>query len=423
MTDRDARTTLRTAFDAALRAADPSRAVSQALPGHRDAIARAEHVHVAALGKAAIAMTRAARPALAGREGRIVVVTTAGAADDPLEVAEVIEGGHPIPDEGSLRGGDALLSLAEGAGPNDLVLALISGGGSALAAAPRPGFTLDDKIRVTRLLLGSGADITEMNVVRRALSRLKGGGLARAALPAPVLALILSDVPGDDPADVASGPTAAAPAAPSPDEVLLRHNLLGDLPDDLVRRIQETPRSGASPSATNEIVASNAQSVAAAEAALSEAGHKVHRLSGWLGGDVADATTRLLDTMREAISEGVTALVAGGETTVRVTGDGNGGRNQELALRMALAEADAPLDRRWAFFSGGTDGRDGPTDAAGGFADPGTLDRIRAAGLAPRDELARNNAYFALDAAGDLLRTGPTGTNVADIQITLLGKA
>ncbi len=416
-----ARALLGRCFAVAVDAADPARAVRLAVARNRQTLAGAEKVLIAAIGKAACAMADAAAAELGDRVVAGVVVTTREAAR-PVAGFQVIAGGHPVPDAGSLEGGEAILALARQAGKEDIVLALISGGGSALAVAPRPGITLARKQEITEALLRSGADITAVNALRRNLSRLKGGGLLAAAAPARVLSFIVSDVPGDDPAIIASGPT--APGVPK-DSAGYRQAL-----DELGRLLLASEREAMAGSADaygsvlyqNEIIASNAASVAAVGRYLASQGITSVCLNGWLGGDVQAAAEAILAAMRLTVDQvHRTAVVFGGETTVRVTGDGLGGRNQELVLRLAESEAASPLGRPWVFLSAGTDGRDGPTNAAGGFSDNGTLSRLEHQGLNLADILARNDSYSALAATDDLFMTGPTGTNVADIQIALIG--
>ncbi|KIT17831.1 glycerate kinase type-2 family protein [Jannaschia aquimarina] len=381
-------------FMAGVRRADPDRAV-------REAVIDAAPDAILALGKAAVPMTSAALtrfpdiPAL--------VVTNPENRTD-LPGARVMYGAHPVPDESSARAGAALLEAAEALTEGHRALVLISGGGSALAVAPVEGVSLEDKAEVSRLLLGAGLEIDAMNAVRQALSRIKGGGLARAAAPAFVEALLLSDVIGDDPAIIASGPT--VPPVGGAREVLERAGLWDRVPAS-VRAALRRPPVAQVPVSTWRLVGSNALSVAAmAEAAPGAMADPIP-----LTGDVAEAARRVAAAARR----GPGTTLWGGETTVVLRGDGLGGRNQELALRVALALED--LDRPWAFLSGGTDGRDGPTDAAGAVVDDGTVARIRAAGLDPAAALARNDSYPVLDAAGALLRIGGTGTNVADLQI------
>ncbi len=289
------------------------------------------------------------------------------------------------------------------------MLYLISGGGSALLPAPAEGISLQDKVAVSRLLLASGAGIEEMNLVRQQLSRVKGGGLARVAAPAFQRALILSDVVGDDLRAVASGPT----VAPLGDREQARRaararGIWDDLPEAVRRHLEQDVAPVPVPDVENRLIGSNAMSVAAMEAAC----------GGWvekspLVGDVADAARRVWDEARPG------ATLWGGETTVVLRGVGKGGRNQELALRVALLAEAKGVAGPWVFLSAGTDGRDGPTDAAGGLVDAGTLDRMRAAGVDPVTALEQNDSYTALAASGDLVVTGETGTNVADVQVLI----
>ena len=389
-------------FAAGLRRADPGPAVSAAL---REAAAPTV---IVALGKAALAMARAALNRFPGTP--CLVVTNAENAGT-LSGARILIGEHPVPGAGSATAGEAALSAVAGLGAADRVLALISGGASALAVAPVEGVTLADKAVVSRLLLASGLDITAMNLVRQNLSRLKGGGLARAAAPATVETLILSDVVGDDLAVIASGPTVPPAGGPGAARSLLEAEGLWDKVPQSCRAALTRPGPDATPQGPVRLVGSNRLS---AEAMLEAApGAKLEEAP--LTGDVREAAGRVAAAARR----GAGTTLWGGETTVRLRGQGRGGRNQELALRVALALRD--LDRPWAFLSGGTDGRDGPTDAAGGLVDDGTLGRIAAAGLDAEALLAENDSYPALGAAGDLLMTGGTGTNVADLQILRVG--
>ena len=380
--------------------------VARAAPGPAVAAATAGMARpdaILALGKAAVAMARAALERWPGTP--CLVVTNAGNAAD-LPGARVLVGGHPVPDAGSLAAGEALLSAAASLRAGQRGLALISGGGSALAVAPVTGVTLAHKAEVARLLLGAGLDIAATNRVRARLSRLKQGGLARAAAPATLDALILSDVVGDDLAAIASGPTVAPAPGEDARALLERAGLWARIPA-AARAAIEAPPPSPPPAATARLVGSNRLS---AEAMLAVAPGAVLDPAP-LVGDVAQAAERVA----EAARRGPGTTLWGGETTVVLHGDGSGGRNQELALR--VAEALEGLGRPWAFLSGGTDGRDGPTDAAGAMVDGGTLGRIAAAGLDAADHLARNDSHPALAAAGDLLVTGATGTNVADLQI------
>jgi hydroxypyruvate reductase len=306
--------------------------------------------------------------------------------------------------------------LAE-AGPADRVSALISGGGSALLPAPVEGVSLADKAETSRLLLGAGVDISQLNLVRQALSRLKGGGLLRAAHPAPVTGYILSDVIGDDLRVIASGLTVAPVGSRDQARALLQGlDLWPKLPASVRAALEREGNTGPLPAARNILIGSNRKSLEAMQAA---AGADAVIISDRLEGDVADAAARIIAAAQSAGDRA--CLIFGGETTVRLQGTGLGGRNQELALRVAMAMPD--LGRPWVFLSGGTDGRDGPTDAAGGVVDAGTVARIRAVGGDPAALLANNDSHRALFLAGDLLVSGATGTNVADVQVLLMGPA
>lgn len=394
---------------AGIRAADPGDAVTQALRDRPFEIGPGR-VQIIAVGKAAISMARAAMQAFATPPPTLIVTNYENAGDVPH--AEVFAAGHPVPDENGQKAAQAVQRALQSTGANDRILALISGGGSALLPAPVPGISLADKARVNQLLLGAGVDIDQMNLVRQQLSVLKGGGFARLAAPAQVSALILSDVIGDDLRTVASGPT-VAPLGNAADAiaVLRAAGIWDELPKTVVHHLQTRTSETVSepPAVENRLVGSNAISVAAMAAHDRDA--VVHARP--LIGDVADAAREIA-----AVPAGQTTLF-GGETTVVLAGDGLGGRNQELALRVAMLAESAGWAPGWVFLSGGTDGRDGPTDSAGGLVDDGSLARMRAAGVDPEMALRDNDSYHALQAAGDLLITGATGTNVADLQVLI----
>ena len=384
-------------FRAGLDRADPVRATEAHLP-------EAAPAAILALGKAAIPMARAALSRFPGVPATVVTNPENAAA---LPGATVLLGAHPVPDAASARAGAALLEAAAAA--EGRVLALISGGGSALAVAPVEGVTWADKAAVSDLLLGAGLDIGAMNVVRRACSRLKGGGLARAARHG-LDALILSDVVGDDPQAIASGPTVAPTTGAAEARAVLRGAGLWARVPPSVRAALARPDPAPPPAAGWTLVGSNALSVEAMAAAAPGAA-----VARPLTGDVADAARRVAAAARG----GPGTTLWGGETTVVLRGGGTGGRNQELALRVALLLEG--FGRPWAFLSGGTDGRDGPTDAAGAVVDGGTLARMRARGIDPAARLGDNDSHPALAASGDLLVTGGTGTNVADLQVLRVG--
>jgi hydroxypyruvate reductase len=374
---------------------------------------------------AAAAVPVALRPA-AG------VAVTHHAAVREVEGFRVLGAGHPLPDEGGVEAARAVAAIAQAAGDGDLLLVLISGGGSALLPAPAPGVALNEKIAVTDLLLKSGADIHELNIVRKHLSILKGGGLARMAAPAELHALVLSDVIDDDLSTIASGPTVPDPSTFADAlAVLSRRGLLDRAPESVRRRlfdgaagkVPETPKPSdpcfAGSAAT--LIGGNRTSIDAVRRRAEELGWSAALLGRPLAGEARRQAEPLLLAAVDARGRqaGRLALVAGGETTVTVRGGGRGGRNQELALAFALGAERRELPGDWVFLSGGTDGRDGPTDAAGGLVDRGTIERIERRGLSAQGCLDDNDSYEALAASGDLVRTGPTGTNVADLQIFL----
>lgn len=417
MTIASMRQTATDLFAAAVKAADPGRAVTTHLANHPFPLpSPGGQTLVIAIGKAAPLMLRAALDHITGPVTALGV--THHENTDQIPGITILTAGHPVPDADGLRAGEQILRLLDAAGPDDQVIALISGGGSALVPAPVPPLTLADKQMVNRILLESGLDITAMNLVRQSLSHLKGGGFLRHAAPAPMTALILSDVIGDDLRAIASGPTVAPLGSRSDATKLLRHhNILDLLPDAAQQALASTGDTTALPNATNTLVGSNRQSLNAMRKAAT--GWSAQIVSDSLTGDVADAAKTILRAAQDTLVTTPTALIFGGETTVQIRGTGRGGRNQELALRVALA-AENNLPKNWVFLSGGTDGRDGPTDAAGGLVDPGTARRISATGVDAHSLLANNDSYAALLASNDLLITGATGTNVADVQVMLL---
>jgi hydroxypyruvate reductase len=415
MTDAtDPRALARALYDAAVRAADPGRALEAALAGHP--LPRPEgRTYVIGIGKAAPRMVATLLPHIDGPCRALAVTHHENRAEVPG--ARVLRAGHPVPDEAGAAAAREAMAMLDQAGPDDAVIALISGGGSALVPAPVPPLTLADKKAVNEALLAGGLDIVAMNLVRQQLSELKGGGFLRHAAPASVSAYILSDVIGDDLRAVASGPT-VGPVGTAEDAcaTLKKAGLWDCIPAAARRRLTDAPPPEPLPEATNVLIGSNRHALDAMAATAEEAGLSTRVVNDALVGDVADAAAEILDSFDAP--EGPRVLLFGGETTVTIRGDGCGGRNQELALRVAMG-ARAP-GRRWAFLSGGTDGRDGPTDAAGGIVDAGTAGRISEAGGDAAALLANNDSYRALDLAGDLLKVEATGTNVADVQALVL---
>ncbi|KEO61614.1 glycerate kinase type-2 family protein [Thioclava indica] len=413
MSDLDQR--VRAIFDAGVAAADPAQAVAQAMDWAREDMPGPGGCwQVIALGKAALAMAGAALADLPGGTGALIVTNPENADGAALpEGARLIVGDHPVPGAGSEAAGRAILETLARLGPQDRVLALISGGGSALAVAPVDGVSLSDKAEVSRLLLGCGADITQMNLIRQQLSQLKGGGWL-AASAAPVTGLILSDVPGDDLAVIASGPTVSPIGTRVQARDLCRDlGIFDALPAPVRAHLTQADAPRDLPAARNRLIGANAISVAA----MLEAGAQEAPFA--LSGDVADLAPRIVALLADLAPGQVLAF--GGETTVTLRGDGLGGRNQELALRVALLAEQAGVSGAWRFLSGGTDGRDGPCDAAGGVVGPRTCQAIREAGENPDALLANNDSYRALKAGQALLVTGATGTNVADLAVLARG--
>jgi len=344
---------------------------------------------------------------------------------------ELCECGHPVPDENGVRGAERIEAIAKSAGEDDMVACLISGGASALMPAPAPPVTLGDTRKITELLLRAGADIHEMNCVRKHISRLKGGQLARLAAPASVLTLILSDVIGDDLDVIGSGPTVADPSTfQDAKAILQRRGILRDAPKSVRERIEsgvrgkipETPKPGDPifSRVENVIIGSNRQALHAAARAARNLGYRASILSSFIEGEAKE-----IARVHAAIAKELAAkkragrpvcIISGGETTVTVRGKGLGGRNTEFALSAAHEIAGLPDT---AIFSAGTDGTDGPTDAAGAFADGTTIARAEKLGLNAEAHLTDNDSYHFFEALGDLCKTGPTNTNVMDIQLVI----
>ncbi|HZN53225.1 MAG TPA: glycerate kinase [Methylomirabilota bacterium] len=417
MTARDA---ARAIFDAALAAGD----VTPLVRRHLALESRHRRVLVVGCGKASAAMVAAAEEALGDRIAGGFVVVKDGCAV-PVRRVEIADAGHPVPDARGLAASARLLELAQGAGEEDLVLFLVSGGGSALTPAPAPPITLAEKQELTRLLLASGATIGELNAVRKHLSRFKGGQLARAASPASVLTLALSDVIGDPLDVIASGPTAPDPTTfADAREVLARRGLAGRVPASIAARldaglrgeIEETPKPGDRlfDRVTNVVIGNNTLIADAAVAAASRLGYRPHLLTRELQGEAREVARELVARARRL--EPPACLIAAGETTVTVRGKGRGGRCQEFALAAALEIT--PADRMTAL-AAGTDGSDGPTDAAGAIVDADSVTRGTRAGGDARRAMEENDAYRFLTASGDLIVSGATRTNLLDLYLVL----
>ena len=414
---RNSTNALRSAFQAAIDQADPEAAIAR----HMNALSHNANgrLIVIAAGKAAPAMLRGAMAHLV-RDIEALCVTHKE-NQDRIENIPFFNSGHPIPDDVGLQATQKISEILAKTTADDNVIALISGGASALLPAPAQGISLADKQALNAALLASGLDIVEMNMIRQQVSTLKGGGLLRQAAPAPVSAYILSDVVGDDLRAIASGPTVAPLGTKTSARERLQHVGAWDtLPASIQNHLQGPDVNDDLPDASNTLVGSNRQSVEAAAAHL-RSDFNVIAIDEPLVGDVGTAAETIITALDNQLPVNApTAIVWGGETTVQLRGDGRGGRNQEMALLVAQHLNARNPSQTVHFLSGGTDGRDGPTDAAGAIVDAGTWARITDAGLDPAALLANNDSYAALQASGDLLITGATGTNVADIQILMI---
>lgn len=417
----DDRALLASLFDAAVAAADPRRALAAHLPERPKG-----RTVVIGAGKGAAQLAAAFEDLWqAPLEG--VVVTRYGYGCATRQI-KVLEAAHPVPDDAGLAASQALFDAVSGLLPEDLVVALICGGGSALLAAPAEGLTLDDEVALNRALLASGAPIGAMNAIRKQVSRIKGGRLAAAAHPARMVSLIVSDVPGDDPAQVASGPT--VPDAVGRAEALKAvRDYAIDLPERIRRHLETTPEDAPHPDDSRfaghevQVIASAARSLEAAAEVARAAGVEAVILSDAIEGESREVARMHAAMAREVARRGrpfapPVVMLSGGETTVTIRGDhGRGGRNSEFMLSLALEiEGCAGITA----LAADTDGIDGSEENAGAFADGQTVARMRALGLDPATLLAGHDAWRAFDAVDQLFVTGPTGTNVNDLRAILI---
>ena len=427
LTDAEARAALRTLFDAAVASADPRVVLARHLPERPKG-----RVVVVGAGKSAAVMAAAVEAAWPDMPLSGVVVTRYGHGH-PTSRIEVLEASHPVPDAAGAAGARRILDAVAGLSAEDLVLFLVSGGGSALTTLPAPGLTLDALMEVNRALLASGATIHEMNCIRRHLSAFSGGRLALAAAPARVVTLAISDVPGDDPAVIASGPTVADPTSYAEARALVAHYRMALPPSvvaHLARAEDETPKPG-----DPRLAGAEYRFIATPMMALNAAAHAARGLSltPVILGDALEGEAREVGKVIAGIALSARAhgqpaaspcvLLSGGETTVTIGREagappGRGGRNAECLLGAAVALAGAP--GIWALM-GDTDGIDGSEANAGALAGPDTLSRTVAAGMDPRAVLARHDSWSLFSALGDLLETGPTLTNVNDFRAVLVG--
>lgn len=393
-----------------------------------------DRVLVVGMGKASPQMGVALEDILGDRIAG-GIINTKYEHSEPLKYIEIVECGHPVPDEPGVAGTNQILALLEEATDKTLVLCVISGGGSALTPAPVDGVTLVDKQETTRLLLSCGANIVELNAIRKHLSRIKGGGMARAAFPATVVALMLSDVIGDPMDVIASGPTVPDTSTfQTCIDILNKYDLLEQVPASVKTRleagvagdIEDTPKPGdeALSKVQNLVVGSNGLAVSAAAEKAKALGYNTLVLSTRVEGEAKEVAYVYAGIAKEILASGnpipaPACVISGGETTVLVQGEGKGGRNQELALSAGIQLSG------WdnvVLLSGGTDGTDGPTDAAGALVDGQTISRANDQGISALAHLKNNDAYHFFKPLGDLIITGATGTNVADVAFVMVGK-
>ncbi|MFQ5740155.1 MAG: glycerate kinase [Acidobacteriota bacterium] len=446
------RSALEKIYRAALRAVDPAAAVRRSLRRQDEWLQAGKHsynlkefrrVFLVGGGKAGAAMAGAVELILGDRlqAGLVVVKKGSRAPARALKRTQLLEAGHPEPNEAGWRASRQMFDfLGENLSRHDLLLVVLSGGGSALLCAPVPEVSFQDKKKTTSVLLRSGATIQEMNAIRKHLSKIKGGRLLRHTQGARVITLMLSDVVGDDPASIASGPTAPDPTTFEDClEIIRRYGLRNQLPAAVLKHLEKGARAAPNQASAREtlktgdarfekvqniLVASNILALKAAARQADRLGFKPLILSSSFYGNTADLARFQVSIAREVLDTGnpirpPCCLISGGETTIRVNGDGKGGRNQEFALWCVRETADwgeAPV----LFAAIGSDGEDGPTDAAGALATPESSRRAADMNLSVEDHLERNDSYPFFKALGDLIVTGPTGTNVMDIQLVLI---
>ena len=391
-----------------------------------------DHVYLAGGGKATAPMARAMEDLLGERLDAGVISVKYGFTDD-LTRTEISEAGHPLPDQNGVRGTQRILALLERAGERDLVFSLISGGGSALLPLPADRITLEEKQAVTRTLLACGASIDEINTVRKHISSSKGGQMARAAYPATIVNLMLSDVVGDRMDVIASGPFVPDSSTFAEALEIFQKYRIEEMPDtvrDYLRRgtgrgVPETPKEGDPlfDRVHNFIIGSNILALEAAGIEAEKRGYRTLILSSMVEGETREVARVHTAVAEEILKTGhpvspPACIISGGETTVTIQGNGTGGRNQEFCLAAALELQGCPP--RVVVLSGGTDGNDGPTGAAGAVVDPASVKRGADKGLKATDYLLDNDSFHYFEKTGELLMTGPTNTNVMDVRIILV---
>ena len=432
-------------FKAAVERVNPYRAVREfvLLDGERLILGQGEepktlldmasfdHIYLVGGGKATAPMAKALEDLLPGRIGGGIINVKYGFTED-LSLTRIIEADHPLPDQNGVDGTKKILDLLKGAGERDLIFSLISGGGSALLPHPAARISLEEKQAVTRGLLKCGASIDEINTIRKHISDSKGGQMARAAYPATIVNLMLSDVVGDKMDVIASGPFVPDPSTFIEAQGILDKYGLQDLPLTVTAYLKEgvegsapeTPKGGDSvfDRVHNFIIGSNILALEAAKEAAEKMGYQTLILSSMVEGETREVAHVHTAIAKEILKTGrplvpPACIISGGETTVTIHGGGLGGRNQEFCLAAALDLAG--LDPRVIILSGGTDGNDGPTPAAGAIVDPGTVARGEERGVKASEYLDSNDAYHFFEKTGELLVTGPTNTNVMDVRVIL----
>ncbi len=433
-------------FSKALSAVDPAKILKERIRIEKDCLSikmggdsekvfdlkSFDRVFVVGTGKASSSMARTIEELFGARVTKGVIITKYGHAL-PLKQTQIIEAGHPIPDRNGLEGARKVQRLLKESGADDLVIFLLSGGGSALLPFPADAIDLKEKQEVTQLLLDSGADIREINSVRKHISRMKGGWVAKWAHPSTVIAFILSDVVGDPLDVIGSGPTVPDPSTfEEAWDVLNKYDLLNEMAPSVRKylrsgkegKVEETPKPGEAlfERVSNILIGSNILALREARREAESLGFNAVILSSSIEGETREASRFHTAVAKEVISSAnpvsrPACILSGGETTVTIKGNGRGGRNQEFALAGALEISGV---EKIVLLSGGTDGTDGPTDASGALADHTTIQRAKTMGLNPSAHLENNDAYPFFQKLGDLLITGPTLTNVMDVRIILV---
>ncbi len=429
-------------FQASLRAVDPIAAVKRYLMLKNDTLivegksfplTKYQGIFLVGFGKAGASMARGVEEVLGEWLEAGIINVKYGHVQRLSSKIKINEAGHPVPDAAGMAGAREIVQFLEARRADELVICVISGGGSAIFPLPQEGITLEEKQEMTRQLLACGADIKEINAIRKHISRVKGGQLARIAQPATMITLILSDVIGDPLDSIASGPTAAdSTTFQDCVNILTKYQLWGKIPRSIEQHLQagaegkipDTPKAGdpAFASTHNVIVGSNWQAVQAAKQAAEALGYRTLILSTFIEGETRDVARVHAAIAKEVRKTGhpiaaPACILSGGETTVTIRGTGLGGRNQEfvLAAAMDLRDMDNVV-----VLSAGTDGTDGPTDAAGALADGGTIGRAQQQSLKAADYLRNNDSYHFFEPLGDLIKTGPTNTNVMDLRVMLI---